>query len=288
MRNTVLRVAVAILLFATPSMAGTPEPASDPDMKRIYDADQAERTDLGTGPMKPGADTRDAERRDQTRRLMAEGRLHTGQDFTEAAYVFQHGHGDDFLLAHTLAVIATKKGDPEGPAIAAKTLDRYLQSHGGKQIYGTQSLYSSATGIWTQDPYDRDLISDALRVELNVPDLASQRQKLDDRQAHTPAVAAPAAAPAAAHVIALTCDGGPVSRIYVQATWQLQACDHGILRVSGGEPVVTLLVHADRDTVAVSPLGAAQSPELKVVTAMFQAMTPAQLADVAARTRAGS
>jgi hypothetical protein len=71
----------------------------------------------------------DSERRLATRRLLEEGALHTGEDFTWAAFLFQHGDtAHDYLLAHTLAVIVIKKGREDALWIATATLDRYLQS----------------------------------------------------------------------------------------------------------------------------------------------------------------
>jgi hypothetical protein len=120
----------------------------------------------------------DAERREQARRLLAIGSLHTGKDFEEAAVVFQHGDtADDYLLAHTLAVVAVSKGDATAVWIAAATLDRYLWKVGQKQVFGTQ--YSGdAKHDWTQEPYDRELVSDALREQLAVPSQGSQLLQL--------------------------------------------------------------------------------------------------------------
>ncbi len=120
----------------------------------------------------------DAERREQTRKLLAVGSLHTGKDFEEAAVVFQHGDTpDDYLLAHTLAVAAVSKGETTATWIAAATLDRYLWKVGQKQVFGTQ--YSGdAKHEWTQEPYDRELVSDALRGQLAVPSQASQLMQL--------------------------------------------------------------------------------------------------------------
>jgi hypothetical protein len=146
---------------------------SNPGMKRIYDEDQRVR--------QPGAridwssvGKSDGERRETTRELLSEGALHTGEDFTWAAFVFQHGSTPgDYLLAHTLAMIAVKKG--YGPAlwIATATLDRYLQSIHQPQVYGTQFLNPQGQPA-TQEPYDRNLISDALRRELGVPVQSAQ------------------------------------------------------------------------------------------------------------------
>jgi hypothetical protein len=120
----------------------------------------------------------DAERREQTRKLLAAGALHTGKDYEEAAFIFQHGDSaQDYLLGHTLAMVAVSKGDSTAIWIAAATLDRYLQKSGQKQIFGTQYL-SDPKGDSTQDPYDRELVSDALRHQLGVPAQATQAQQL--------------------------------------------------------------------------------------------------------------
>lgn len=125
----------------------------------------------------------DAERREQTRKLLAAGALHTGKDYDEAAFVFQHGDkADDYLLAHTLAMVAVSKGDSGAIWIAAATLDRYLKQIGQKQVFGTQ-FFSDAHHHWTQEPYDRDLVSDALRRQLGVPTQDIQNQQLKAYQA---------------------------------------------------------------------------------------------------------
>ena len=127
----------------------------------------------------------DAERREQTRRLLAIGSLHTGKDFEEAAFVFQHGDSaGDYLLAHTLAMVAVSKGDATAVWIAAATLDRYLWKVGQKQVLGTQ--YSGdAKHEFTQEPYDRELVSDALREQLGVPSQALQLMQLKAYQSQS-------------------------------------------------------------------------------------------------------
>ena len=79
--------------------------------------------------------------RERVAALLAAGALHTADDYRKAAFVFQHGdRSDDYLLAHTLALVAVAKGDQGAAWIAAATLDRYLQSVRQPQIYGTQYL----------------------------------------------------------------------------------------------------------------------------------------------------
>ena len=94
-----------------------------------------------------------------------------------AANVFQHGDSpNDYLLAHTLAMVAVRKGRNDALWIATATLDRYLQSIKQSQIYGTQFL-TPGDKPTTQEPYDRTLISDALRRQLGVPQLSAQEEQ---------------------------------------------------------------------------------------------------------------
>jgi hypothetical protein len=153
--------------------------ASNPEMQQIYEADQEVRKDFveftrGGDALAPG----DAERRSRTSKLLADGKLRTGEDYTRAAFIFQHGTTpDDFLFAHTLAMVAAAKGDEEALWIASATLDRYLQSTGKRQIFGTQ-IKEKADHTATLEPYNRELVSDALRRELSVKPIAVQEEEL--------------------------------------------------------------------------------------------------------------
>ena len=145
-------------------------------MTAIFGTDQGDRNSIASidwsvvGP-------RDEARRRRTKMLLDEGRLKTGNDFYHAAFVFQHGgKTDDYLLAHTLAVIAAARGRADAAWIAAATLDRYLMNIGQKQIYGTQFV-TPQNGPTTQEPYDRTLVSDALRAALGVPPLKEQEKR---------------------------------------------------------------------------------------------------------------
>ena len=152
------------------------------EMKAIFDEDQLVRS---TAKIDWSVVSKsDAERREKTRKLLANGTLHTGKDFEEASFVFQHGDKPgDYLLAHTLAMVAVAKGDSNAIWISAATLDRYLESITQKQVFGTQYSRSEKTGLtWTQEPYDRDLISDALRRQLGVPNQAAQAKQLEEYQ----------------------------------------------------------------------------------------------------------
>lgn len=149
---------------------------SNTEMKTIFEEDQQVR--------KPGVKIdwssvarSDAERRRRVLGLLNRGQLHTGEDFARAAFVFQHGvTSDDFLLAHTLALVALKKGDESAVWIATATLDRYLQSVQQPQIYGTQFVMPKNQPT-IQGVYNRTLIPNALRRELGVPAQSAQEEQ---------------------------------------------------------------------------------------------------------------
>jgi hypothetical protein len=156
---------------------------SNPEMKRIFEEDQRVRP-AGVKIDWTSVNKSDAGRREATRKLLKADALHTGEDFTWAAFVFQHGSApSDFLLAHTLAIIALQKGYGRANWIAAATLDRYLQSVHQSQIYGTQFPTPKGRPT-TQEPYDRGLVSDTVRRRLGVPIQSEQdeQRKQYDRQ----------------------------------------------------------------------------------------------------------
>lgn len=158
------------------------------EMKSIFDADQKARESAKTLTDEDWKiiGKQDDERRAQTKKLLGTGQLHTGKDFLEAAFVFQHGGlPEEYLLAHTLAVVSAAKGESGAAWLSAATLDRYLQSIGRPQIYGTQFRVKSKDS-YTQEPYERGIVSDALRHQLGVPSMARQEDQLKDY--NTPAV----------------------------------------------------------------------------------------------------
>ncbi len=157
---------------------------SNPELAQIYEDDQkprhADSIDWNA------VNVADEERRIRVRALLKDNKLQTGEDFERAAFIFQHSHeSDDYLLAHTLAMVAVARGQPSAIWIAAATLDRYLQSAGKPQIFGTQYQTMDEQPA-TQEPYNRSLIADALRSALKVPPIAAQeerRKQIDtDRQ----------------------------------------------------------------------------------------------------------
>jgi len=170
-------IVLSLLAASTPSgpTAGAPDASSNPEMTAIFNADQKARQDPAidwaiVGPQ-------DEARLKRTQTLLDAGALKTGDDFFNAAFVFQHGGSSDhYLKAHLLATIAVAKGKVGATWIAAATLDRYLQNTGKPQILGTQ-FHTEADGRTSQEPFNRALVSDALRDALGVPPLAAQEEQ---------------------------------------------------------------------------------------------------------------
>ena len=153
-----------------------PEWPDNAEMARIFEADQAARANPTVIDWSVVSKD-DSARRQRVKAMIDAGLLRSGTDFYHAAFIFQHGSTpDDYLMAHTLAVIATARGRPDAAWIASATLDRYLQSIGRKQIYGTQFRTPQGQPA-TQEPFDRALVTDALREALGVPSLAAQDEQ---------------------------------------------------------------------------------------------------------------
>ncbi len=178
---------ISLFLLADPAHARSlaAPTTSNAEMTRLYNEDQSDREPDEIDWDKVTA--RDEQRRLATRALLTAGALHTAEDYEHAAFIFQHGSkADDYLLAHTLAMVAVGKGDKSSLWIASATLDRYLMMIGKPQVYGTQFR-----GSMGQEPYDRNLVSDALRSELGVPALARQAEQLEALRAARAAAVKP-------------------------------------------------------------------------------------------------
>jgi hypothetical protein len=167
-----------------------------PEMVQLLAQDQWDRGFDFFGDRKPpsqesidwnAVNARDQQRREAARKLLAEGKLQTGKDYYYAAFLFQHSlDSAGYLLAHSLAITAVSKGELKARWIAAATMDRYLMSLSDKQpqIFGTQ--FHQADGVWTQEPFDRATLSDAIRAGFCVASLAEQEQIVKDIRAGKP------------------------------------------------------------------------------------------------------
>ena len=167
------------ILFA--QTVATPS-KSNRKLKIIVQEDQRVRMPkLLTAAERVSITRTDADRLSEVKKMIAADQLHTGLDYRNASLILQHSHeSDDYLLAHTLAVIGVSKGDKTSLWLSTATLDRYLTSIKQPQIYGTQYLHPDPAKPWTQEPYNNTLISDGLRQELTLPNSAEQKKRLTD------------------------------------------------------------------------------------------------------------
>jgi hypothetical protein len=125
------------------------------------------------------------------REMLASGEMKTGDDFTDAATIFQHGNtAGDCLFAHILAMEAMARGTPAARWIAAATLDRYLQFTKQPQVFGTQYISDPNVPLRvhpsglplpfgrTLEPYNETFLSDSVRTDFCVPILAQQHENV--------------------------------------------------------------------------------------------------------------
>jgi len=125
------------------------------------------------------------------RTMLAANEIKTGDDFRDAAVIFQHGSSaDDCLFAHILAMEAMARGTESARWIAAATLDRYLQSIKQPQVFGTQypfdpnlphPVHPGAAPFRsgrTLEPYNDSLLPDSVRIDFCVPVLAQQKRNV--------------------------------------------------------------------------------------------------------------
>lgn len=159
------------------------ERPSNPEMAAIFKADQDDRKGNPSKIDWSVVGPADVKRRKRTQDLLDAGQLQSAQDYFGAAFVFQHGaQPDDFLKAHLLAMVAVARGRPDALWIASASLDRYLQNIGKPQVLGTQFTMPADAPV-NQEPYNRALMSDAMRGALKVPTLAEQEKQRQQYQA---------------------------------------------------------------------------------------------------------
>lgn len=150
-------------------------------LAELFQEDQDARQ--GNGTLAPGVGDRDRERRSVVRGMLDAGQIRSGADYYRSAFIFQHGDKpEDYLLAHALATAAVARGREDAIWIATATLDRFLQSIGRAQIYGTQFVVPFNGDPPSQGEYDRSLLPDTLRKDSGVPSLADQQSQLEAYQ----------------------------------------------------------------------------------------------------------
>ncbi|MBK5258232.1 MAG: hypothetical protein JJE51_01445 [Thermoanaerobaculia bacterium] len=152
---------------------------SNPELLAAYLGDREDRR----GEI---ADVDAVQRRDHARqavvRIAIERKtLRTADDYLHAALVMHHGSSTAaFALARDLAkkAVSLRPWLAEARWLHATATDRYLQSIGKPQIFGTQ--YKEVNGRWTLEPFDPTAVGDAERALWRVHSLGERLKFIDD------------------------------------------------------------------------------------------------------------
>ena len=180
----------SVPLVAQASVPNPPKPPETPSaVHRLYVEDQEDTKTIKDEATNAEYLQRVKVRQQTLRAMLASGQAASGDDFLEAAFIFQHGDtADDCLFAHILAMEAMARGRASAKWIAAATLDRYLQFSKQPQVFGTQYIMDPTHPVHiagapfpsgrTLEPYNDSFLSDSMRTDFCVPTLAQQKQNI--------------------------------------------------------------------------------------------------------------
>jgi len=171
--TAVLVVAIALGVI---SHATAKRVKDNAELAALYEQDQADRE---TEPIDwTVVSPRDDARQQRVRELLDADAVHTANDYSHAAMVYQHASGPEgYELAHELAMISIALGNRDAPWLAAASYDRLLVSLGRGQRFGTQYGAKNGEPIRMQ-PVDAG-VTDAMRAAMGCPSLleAKEREK---------------------------------------------------------------------------------------------------------------
>jgi len=154
------------------------EKKNNAELRRIYEADQADRSgDLDKADW-DAISARDRARQERTHQILSEGGARSADDYYYAAMVFQHGDTiEEIAKANELSLKAVEL-DPEHPSarwLAAASQDRLLMRQGKPQLYGTQ--FRKVEGTWILYEVDPSVI-DEERAKWDCPPLAEAKERV--------------------------------------------------------------------------------------------------------------
>ncbi len=146
-------------------------------LARLAEEDQRDRQDYSGREWEVAK--KDAERRKKVALFLKRKLVNTGEDFFNAALIYQHGDKiEDFRLAQKLAKKSIEEGNENGKWLYAATTDRLLINKGMVQKFGTQYYMSIEQDekpgriqrVMRLSPYDKKT-TDEIRAQYNVPPL---------------------------------------------------------------------------------------------------------------------
>lgn len=185
---------LALLVVAAPALAQS-DGAVSAELKALADADQADRQANADGTMPWSAvAAADSMRLARVEALTGAGRLRTGADLYHAALVFQHDVTPYSLYrAYTLSRRAYEEdGNEDARWLVPRAYDRWQQSIGRPQVYGTQAFgsprdttdhdsrdNSGAELVWSLGNEDLDAVSDEERARWGIHPAAAVREMIE-------------------------------------------------------------------------------------------------------------
>jgi hypothetical protein len=147
MRVQTLTLAVAILSLGSIGLSQQSTPTATTTVSRVHQLVMEDQSENPGNTSEEEFNRHGDARRAETRKLLAEGKIVSSEDFSDASLIFQHGQTpNDFLFAHILAVEALTRGGSADKWMTTATLDRYLQSVNQPQVFGTQYSGVRSTG----------------------------------------------------------------------------------------------------------------------------------------------
>lgn len=153
------------------------------ELKELYKADQEDRENWANG----GTDWEVVKPRDEARlkrvtELYGQGLLRTGEDMFYAGMIFQHGNSpESYKIAMELSKKSWELGNPDGKWLYPRAEDRYLQSIGKPQIWGTQYTRHTAEEPWRLiEPFDKEAKTNEEREEMGI-DIEAKLKKLNSQ-----------------------------------------------------------------------------------------------------------
>ena len=138
-------LALSSIASAPTQKAQTSQKDISRELQRLYDEDHQDQ-DEWSDENEDEFDRRQTVRRDRVLEILAAGMLGPIEDWSNAAWLLQHGHrAEDYSLAHALSGPPFVQRLTLGGFACAATLDRFLESIERTEIFSTQT--------YTEKPY---------------------------------------------------------------------------------------------------------------------------------------
>ena len=150
------------------------------EVYKLYQEDQLDRQ--GANLDWKSIAKNDEDRRERALKHIDSDSLHHSDDYFHVAMLFQHGGtSENYKLAYELSMKSVELDPTNRKArwLACATEDRYLQSVGKPQIWGTQYSRKDATSAWTLEPFDRSAKTDEERKQWGVRTISESQARLD-------------------------------------------------------------------------------------------------------------